>query len=110
MPNTNFKKYKCNSLKTELAKKQFAVTNSNIKGLKGLTLFKKLIDEIDDILDDIYHLKCHGADYVYQGPIKLEKKTFTKLQLNRATDPSKLFINSSEAYLPPKKRISVRKN
>lgn len=102
-------KYICEAFKTEIAYKQHELTKVNVKGVKGITQFKKKIKEIDDLLNKISLLECPGIDYIYQGPFKQEKNTSTKLQLNRETDPRKLFIKSGESRLPPKKRSSFRK-
>src|SRR6476620_6378771 len=109
MSYTNLKKYKCQDLKTLLAKKQYEISKINLKGIKGITQFKKLNNEIDAIFGDLAVFKCDGIDYLYMPSlITPQKSKSTKLQLNRETDPRKLFIKGIDSHLPPKKRSSLR--
>lgn len=108
MSFNKYNKYKCQAIKTELAYKQYELSNVNIKGIKGLKEFKDLIKDIHHLLHEIYSLECDGGEYVYQGEPKL-KKTSTTLKLNRQHDRNKLFKAVIGFNLPPKKRKSFRK-
>lgn len=107
MSYNDLKRTKCIDFKTDLAKKQYEITQVKIKGIKGITEFKNIIKEIDDLIDKLYTFKCEGVDYIYQ-PMSRTKKTSTQLKLKRENNRNKLFIKS-DSHLPLKKRLSARK-